>query len=183
MIQQDLANIYPDAHPPTEAEFVAVQHFFEIFGYYQRLRELEQVSARTMREVFMANADDRLWAELFGGDRNAVNAEIAPAGRERINFIDIGRVPSSPDGIYHYNSSIDSVRNANAHDPGMNEKMRALGYIPADTLEALKEFVEQSMKETEIAIGKNEEENSEWLCGFSEALSEMMAKIEEMGGL
>ena len=63
-------------------------------------------------------------------------------------------------------------------------KLRALGFIPLETLEAFKDFVEQSMKETETGISCAEEEGDkerlDWLCGFSEALGEMLAKIEEL---
>ena len=52
------------------------------------------------------------------------------------------------------------------------------------SINLLKEFINQSLKETEISIAlaqkNNDKDQYNWWCGFVEALNEMMAKIEEI---
>lgn len=226
-----LVKIIMDHGVPEEQARILDDHF-ERFGYYQRLRELQYVSERTMREQFMASVSEN-WHDLLDpredererarpedfhfNDEVNYDTPPAPPGPPRIdpelfNFDDgipgpqqaardftnfdftnnnvrilpnnpyhtlFGQVVGSanPHNLITYGSNTYADNGANM--PCDEAGMREIGWIPADTLIALREFVEQSLKETEIGLTKAKDEDRGWLEGFAEALGEVLAKFEE----
>ena len=145
--------------------------------YYRRLADSEgERMTNRLEELFQLYTPEttaRVLDYIYADNTQP----IVPNGR---NYDDMPGILEAIPGRHpgrHFNPDAD-----NRHI--VKTKLRGLGFIPLETLEAFKDFVEQSMKEAETGIARAEEEGDkerfDWLCGFSEALGEMLAKIEEL---
>ena len=62
--------------------------------------------------------------------------------------------------------------------------LRGLGFISMDEIDAIKDFIAESIGDAENRITDAEDaadkDECNWWCGFAEALGEVMAKLEEI---